>query len=179
MKQIKRWELLGIVFITVLGTLLHFAFEWTGYWKPAAVVAAVNESVWEHLKIAFWPALAYVLAEYFICGRKMNNFLEAKALELILIPLSIVALFYSYTAILGKHILALDIAIFILAIIIGQLSSLKLLSARKLPIHMHLPSVIVILILIAAFSTLTFYPPEFALFKDPQGGSYGITSTKH
>jgi len=43
------WELAGIVFIVVLGMVLHFAFEWSGRWTPIAPIAVVNESVWERL----------------------------------------------------------------------------------------------------------------------------------
>lgn len=50
----KIWslELVGIPFIVILGSLLHFAFAWSGYWIPVALVAAVNESAWEQLKLA-------------------------------------------------------------------------------------------------------------------------------
>ena len=48
-KSILLWELAGIIFIVVLGSVLHFAFEWSGRWTPIAPIAAVNESVWEHL----------------------------------------------------------------------------------------------------------------------------------
>ena len=38
----------------VAGTLLHFVYEWFGgnVW---AVIGAVNESTWEHLKLLFFP----------------------------------------------------------------------------------------------------------------------------
>jgi len=52
-RSVLRWEIVGIVVISVLGSLLHFSFEWVGGWKPLGVISAVNESVWEHLNIAF------------------------------------------------------------------------------------------------------------------------------
>ena len=58
-RSILRWELVGIIVISILGSVLHFVFEWSGNWAPVGVIAAVNESVWEHFKIAFWPALFY------------------------------------------------------------------------------------------------------------------------
>jgi hypothetical protein len=53
-KTALRWELAGIVSIILAGSTLHFAFEWANYWRPAALIAAVNESTWEHLKLGFW-----------------------------------------------------------------------------------------------------------------------------
>jgi hypothetical protein len=51
--SILKWEIIGIVFIVLAGGLLHFVFEWSGSWRPLAIIAAVNESTWEHLKLAF------------------------------------------------------------------------------------------------------------------------------
>ena len=64
-KYALKWELLGIVFIIVLGGALHFVFDLSGEWPPLALIAAVNESVWEHLKLGFWPALIYFLFPVF------------------------------------------------------------------------------------------------------------------
>jgi hypothetical protein len=52
-KSILRWELGGIAFVVILGSVLHFAFEWSGRAIPIGPIAAVNESVWEHLKLGF------------------------------------------------------------------------------------------------------------------------------
>ena len=51
------WEIACIFWIAFAGALLHFAFELSDYWKPMAFIAAVNESVWEHQKMFFWPFL--------------------------------------------------------------------------------------------------------------------------
>jgi len=59
-----RWELAGIAVIFLAGSALHSAFDWTGHWRPIAWFAPVNESVWEHLKLAFWPGILYTMLEY-------------------------------------------------------------------------------------------------------------------
>lgn len=61
MKSVFRWELGGIIFIVVLGSLLHFVYGLSGYWHPIGIIAAVNESVWEHLKLGFWPTVIFPL----------------------------------------------------------------------------------------------------------------------
>ncbi|MFX0202676.1 MAG: DUF6512 family protein, partial [Candidatus Hodarchaeota archaeon] len=58
-KTILRWELVGFIVIFIIGSMLHFVFELFNKWSPIGLIAAVNESVWEHLKLAFWPAVAY------------------------------------------------------------------------------------------------------------------------
>lgn len=51
------WDLTGIPVIILGGVLLHFCFDWSGRRRLLAVFAPVNESVWEHLKMAYWPLL--------------------------------------------------------------------------------------------------------------------------
>jgi len=48
-------------------------------------------------------------------------------------PIFIILFFYSYKAILGKNFLFLDILIFIIAVILGQLLSYKLMFWKKIP----------------------------------------------
>jgi len=173
-KRILRWELGGIGFIVVLGSLLHFAFEWSGGAIPVAWIAAVNESVWEHLKLGFWPALVYAALEYGRFGKSANNFPFAKTLGICLIPITIVGLFYAYTAILGHDLLIVDIAIFVVAVIVGQLVSYKLLTASPLPERLNRFAPIALAVLGILFVLFTFYPPHLHLFWDSGTGGYGI-----
>lgn len=46
------WKVLPL---GLLGSLLHFVFDWTGHNRFAAIFSAVDESYWEHIKIAVWP----------------------------------------------------------------------------------------------------------------------------
>jgi hypothetical protein len=59
-KRLFVWETSGVLFIAVFGTFLHLAFELSNFWKPVAIIAAVNESTWEHLNMVFWPNLLFV-----------------------------------------------------------------------------------------------------------------------
>jgi hypothetical protein len=54
-KKILIYTILGTVFAVFTGSGLHFLFDALGQWRPVAIIAAVNESTWEHLKLAFWP----------------------------------------------------------------------------------------------------------------------------
>jgi len=172
-KSARKWELIGIIFIVILGGILHFAFEWSGEWRPLALIAAVNEGVWEHLKLGFWPALIYFLIEYGYISKSTSNFLIAKAIGIYLIPITITALFYLYTAFVEDMLVA-DLIIFVLAIVIGQLSSYKMLTTRTWPSWMNGLGLALLILLTIAFSTLTYYAPHLPIFKDPITGSYGI-----
>jgi len=173
-RKILIWELAGIIFIVVLGSLLHFAFEWSGRLTPVGAIAAVNESVWEHLKLGFWPALAYAFLEYSRFGKSANNFSFAKTLGIYLIPITIVALYYSYTGIMGHGLLIVDIVIFVEAVIVGQLVSYILLTASPLQGRLNRFAPIALVVLGILFVLFTFHPPQLPLFRDSVTGAYGI-----
>ena len=173
-RSVLRWELVGIVVIALLGSVLHFVFEWTGRWEPVGVIAAVNESVWEHLKIAFWPALFYAIFEYGYLKRSINNFMLAKACGIYVMPVSIAVLFYSYSALIGHGILFVDILIFWIAIAFGQLTSYKILTTREMPRYLDKLGLILVIVLAIAFGVFTFYPPHLSIFRDAITGVYGI-----
>lgn len=172
-RYILKWELWGIVFIVIIGSAFHFVFELAGGWRPLAIIAAVNESVWEHLKLGFWPALIYGLMEYRRINKLSSNFMFAKAIGILLIPVAITVLFYGYTA-FTSHILAVDIAIFVVAVVLGQLTSYKILTAAPLPTWTKKLGIVVLLLLLIAFATLTYYPPRLPIFQNPLTGGYGI-----
>ncbi len=172
-KEILKWELYGIVFIVIVGSAFHFIFDFFGGWPPLAIIGAVNESVWEHLKLGFWPALIFALIQYRFIKRTSKNFILAKAIGILLIPVTIAVLFYGYTA-FTDNIFALDITIFVLAAIIGQLTSYKILTTAALPSWTKNLGIVLMIIMIIAFATLTYYPPELPLFQDPLTGGYGI-----
>ena len=53
--------------------------------------------------------LLYAAVEYKFLKGSVNNFLFAKAVSIFIPPIVIVAVFYTYTSILGYEILAVDI----------------------------------------------------------------------
>jgi hypothetical protein len=172
-KKIRLWEMFGILFIFLIGAFLHFTFELGGGLRPLALISAVNESVWEHLKIAFWPAFVWGIIEFFAIRKKVKNFFFAKAISFLLIPVIITAIFYSYTHFTGNSILAVDITTFFVSIAVAQIVGYRLMLIRKSYPALNILGGILIIITLAAFSLFTFYPPKFFLFKDPQG-RYGI-----
>jgi len=173
-RSVLRWELVGIGVIFIAGSLFHFLFEWAGGWPPVGVIAAVNESVWEHLKIAFWPALFYAIIEYPFLRRYTKNFFIAKAIGIYVMPAVIAAIFYAYTAIFGEEILIVDILIFLVAVALGQLASYQILTLKQWPRWLCGVGVVMVVLLAVALGVFTFYPPELGIFRDAVSGGYGI-----
>ena len=171
---ILRWEVLGFLFIVIIGTALHFCYEWSGNFVPLALFCAVNESVWEHLKLGFWPGFFFALLEYIVWGKNRNNFLTAKALSLFIMPALIVALFYAYTAVLGTHLLAVDILIFIVSVLFAQFISYQIIVSDRDYSSLDRPALVLLAAMVLAFSLFTYFPPKLQLFLDPKTGKPGI-----
>lgn len=176
-KRVLTWELAGVLVIVILGSALHFLFEWTGHWRPVAWLASVNESTWEHFKLAFWPGLLYALVEYRAIKGVANNFWAAKGFGLMSMPVVIGVLFYGYTAVLGENYLTADILIFLLSVVVGQMISYKILTAGKVKAVARWGGVVGLIVIVAAFSVLSYYPPRAFLFEDPETNQYGIIET--
>jgi hypothetical protein len=138
-------------------------------------VAAVNESIWEHLKLAFWPGVLWAAAMPLRSDLRRWDVLAAKGVCLLVTAALIVEIFNSYTAILGRNLLILDIGTFVFAIVAGQLLSvwvLKLGSGWKWAILW--PGAVLLALQLAAYSLFTFYPPDHWLFIEARSGLRGI-----
>lgn len=178
-KRILRYELFGILFISLLGGVMHFTFEWSGYSPVVGVFSAVNESVWEHLKLGFWPSLLYLFIEYRFINKEANNFFLAKTVTPYAITAIIPAIFYSYTSITKESIFMIDILSFFVAVIIGQFLSYKLLTHKPLAPKLEIVALAALTLLGALFVVFTFVPPHLMPFQDPISGEYGIVSHMH
>ena len=171
---ILKFELGGIAFVFFVGALLHFVFEWSGDSRIAGAIASVNESVWEHFKQGFWPMCLYATFEYRFLKPLTANFWPAKAVAVYVIPILTGLAFYTYSAIIGKEILAVDILIFALAVTAGQIISYKIMTLPPLPQRVRIVAPMLIIVLAVVLIVTTFYPPHLPIFMDHNTLSYGI-----
>ena len=74
----------------------------------------------------------------------------------------------------ARALFAIDISTFVVAVVIGQLLSYKLLTHRQLNKNLNKIAVAAIILLAIAFVLFTFYPPQLQIFRDLVTGKYGI-----
>lgn len=167
----------GFVFTGVLGTLLHFLFDWTGGNSIAALFSAVNESIWEHLKLLFYPMVAVALTEYCFWGRGTESFWCVK-LTGILTGLALIPLiYYTYTGILGVNADWFNIAIFFLSAAAAYRLETALFQSNRRCLITEPMAVFLLLLMILLFTALTFVTPKIPLFRDPLTGTYGFSAS--
>jgi hypothetical protein len=160
-----RRALLSALVAIPLGVALHYVYDWTGEHPVAGVFAALNESTWEHLKLAFWPMLLLAPFHWWLYDRPAG-WLPATAVRVVCAPLLIIALFYGYTAILGTHHLPLDLAVFALSVIGGEILG-HVVMERRTPRWLDGLAGVVILLMIGAMVAFSFAPPDWFLFEPP------------
>lgn len=173
-RSIPYWQVGGFVFTGIVGTLLHFLFDWTGGSVVAALFSAVNESIWEHMKLLYYPMLVFSLIEYRFWGKEIENFWCIKLLGLLLGLGLIPVVYYTYTGISGINVDWLNIAIFFLAAGAAFYVETKLFQKNISCSLGGKLSFGIILLAGAVFIVLTFLPPNIPFFQDPQNGSFGF-----
>ena len=181
-KDIWFWQLCGLTFTAVFGTLFHFLYSWTGF-LPLAIFCAVNESTFEHIKILFFPMLFFAaLQARFFC-KNSANFWQIKLLGILLGTALIPVLFYTYTGAISTppdwlnilfFFLSAGAAYFVEAILFKREETCLFVFNEKKNKIFNALSVCVLLTLAATFLFFTFRPPHLPIFKDPLNGGYGV-----
>lgn len=176
--QTVQWIYMGIVLILFISGPMHSAFEALGRPVLTAAVLPVNESVFEHLKLAFWPLFFWWILGYGLYIRQgkgdVNRWFLAGATSLFVSPLFILAFYYTYTGALGIHSVLLDILSLPISLMVAQPLAVHLYRYGRGP-RWAVPSFIVsALFLIVVFALFTYQPPRMPMFLDTSTGRYGL-----
>ncbi|HEX3047752.1 MAG TPA: DUF6512 family protein, partial [Bacillota bacterium] len=176
--QAKRWIISGMLILCILGSLMHFVYQWSGKLTLVGIFAPTNESVWEHLKLTFWPMLIWWLAGYLLY-KKMNEISAAQwfvsgAVAQMICPVVIVSFFYTYTGALGIESIILDIFSLFLGVAAGQGLALHFYQKAKINHYGLYVALLVLILLATAFTVFTFSPLHIPIFKDSSTGRYGV-----
>lgn len=158
--------IIGFFVVSVCGTLLHFLYDFSGNNLFAAVISPINESVWEHTKLLFFPMLLYGIFLSFHFHDQYAGILPAFLAGLLGGCLFIPIFYYFYTGILGFGLLPVDIALFYLAVLLAFVITYRGSIANTfLPYRILLCTLTGILLL--CYVVFTFSPPKFGLFAAP------------
>lgn len=180
--KLALWEIGIVLWVCIVGSTLHFAFELSEYWRPMALFAAVNESAWEHTKMYFWPGLFAALVQYTYTRDVANNYWLGKAAALALTPFLIWLTYFTYMSWVvssgGKASLPTMLSIMVFGISAGQATSWYLLTRPPLQFATRRYTMGALATLTAVFATFSYFPPKVFLFENffcyQYTGEYGI-----
>ncbi len=163
----RRWGyVVGAVVAALAGSALHFLYD--ALPNPlTALISPVNESVWEHLKLLFFPTLATAL----VLSRREpqpHRFWSGFFAALLAAPLALTGVYYLLLAGFGVSSTALDITLYFLTMFWAFSLAYRLRESGRL--ERAAPWLLLPVSLYGASLVLfTFAAPALPIFAPPVG----------
>lgn len=163
----------SIIVISIVGTISHFLYDIFKHNKVVGLFGAVNESTWEHIKIALTATIIWSVVDGYFYGINPNYFL-AKLLSLITIIILMPVLYYGYKFLFKKDNFIINILIFYIVIISSQYLFTYIINISSINYFFQYLSCLGVFIIFAFYMVLTLMPIKNFLFKDPITNKYGF-----
>ena len=171
----RKWEVAGLFFVLIWGNLFHFVFDWSGERAVVGAIAAVNESVWEHMKLLIVPWVLWSAVECLALRRSRIRVPAPRAVALLLGIALIPVAYYSYVGISGSNVACVNILLFQVAVLLAFGIAWRALDRGKLQGKgWSVCGGLVLASLLALAVFWTFDPPQLPLFIDPLTGQAGM-----
>ena len=164
-KELRKCFFIGFIFICIFGTLLHFLYKWTGNNRIIGLFSPVNESIWEHMKLFFFPMLLFtVIMSYFnFLQLRYPSLVPALLIGLLFGTFFIPVAFYTYSGILGHSVTWVDILLFYLAVFLALRTAYGKVKDSGLQKY-EIPLKISAMILFTLFMLFTYHPLSLGIF---------------
>lgn len=177
-KTLARSEAIGAVTIYTAAVFLHFVYALSGNSALGMVFGAVNESVWEHVKIFSEAYAGWALLQ--LCWLKVpfRRYVVAKCAGLYLLMGLMIGFFYAYTAFTGTAVPRVDIISSAVTVTAVQLLTYRMITRSTRLGQYYYPALMLLLLYYLMLFSFTVFPPKLGLFRDPVGGGYGISGLR-
>lgn len=171
-RSIPFWQFIGFIFVSILGAISHYLYDWTES-DVVAAISGVNESTWEHMKLLFFPLLIFAVIENKILNKREDFWcikLRGTLFGLALIP----TIFYLYNGIIGKSPDWINISIFFISAAIVFIYETKKFQSGEIKCSNPKKAIFIFVIIALLFILFTYFTPKLNIFKDPIDGTYGL-----
>ena len=162
-KGLKSYIIIGVIFVSVLGTLCHFVYNWSGNNVFVGLFTPINESIWEHTKLLFFPMLIYSFYINKKIGKEYPCLNSAMIAGMLLGVAMIIVMFYTYTGVIGFNTAFADIAIFYISVILAFCVVYKFTISCMADKYGKVLQIFQI-VMICLYIIFTFSPPAIPLF---------------
>lgn len=150
------------LFVVLLGLVLFFAYDLSGENLIVGLFAAVNNSVWETLKLIFFPLLVLTLWDLFTSYRNNPAFLPARTTGILAGMTFYVVVFYTMTGVIGTVIFWISVIIYLLSIAYAFWIERKA-SGKNKWLNTTI-SIVILIVLVILFVIFTLAPPALGIF---------------
>lgn len=176
-KLIKNLAIWGAVFSIIVGSLWHFVYQWSGNSFVLGLFAPVNESPWEHMKLAFAPLIMFAFVDFYYLRRIVKNYCFSLIKQIGIAILTMLAIYFLQKIITGDSALFADIGSFVLGIALAKYFGYQILIGKYKKfefVGINKFSAIMLILLTTFFVFATINPPKTVLFLDQNTNNYGI-----
>ena len=150
------------IFVVLLGVFLHYAYDLSGGNPIVGLFALVSESVWEHLKLVFYPMMALTLWDLISNRRNYATILPARTVGVLSGMAFTIVAFYTVTGIIGAPIAWVNILLYLIAIVVTFRT--ESLACRRRCLFRVTTAIIILVGLLVLFIVFTIAPPAIGLF---------------
>ena len=172
-KLLQRLEIAGPFIVFIIASFLHFIYDLSPN-VLTSLFGAVNESIWEHIKIFTIAYLFYGFIEMLWARPEFKRFVVAKTLGVIAQGVLIPIAYYSYTIFTNKPLLIVDLLIGFLSAVVGFLVSYRLYKSERKIEKYFLTSLMFLFLILMSLLCFTYFPPQAELFRDVITGEFGV-----
>lgn len=165
------WVICTTITAFLFGALFHNLYSWTGNNIFIGLFFPINESIWEHLKIAFYP----LILVWVLFVRRMR--LEPEFIWTNRLTACLVSIFISFLIISGLYYLLhfgfsldgilLHLSVYMLGLFSGQWLAVHVTFERRIPKWIGVTSAILLSLQLLAFACFSLHPLAFPIFQAP------------
>jgi len=171
--SVTKVKIIGMVSLILLGLVFHELYEITGS-TFIGIISPVNESKWEHWKMAFFPLILVSMFEYPFVKAHVSNYIFSLAVGILVFITVTFGLIELYDLLIGKSHLFVHVSTFVLGAVAGQMARYAVMLRTRPSKPLFWSGLLVLLILLGLFTVFTFAPPKIDYFRDPITDAYGI-----
>lgn len=124
--------------------------------------------------MGYWSVVLFSIVEFFHLKNGVNNYYFAKFNGFIILEMTILVIYYSYTFIVGRNILFMDIFSFIVGVVLCQYLTYSLFKLKPFSMLLNRASLVAFMAIGILFGVITYYTPHAAIFMDKRTKTYGI-----
>lgn len=167
-------ETCGWAVICLGAVYLRFAYELSGGSALGILFGAVNESVWEHVKIYSIAYMGWGVLQLLWLRTPFRPYVAAKCVGLYLLMGGTAAFSYINTALIGSQSLWTESLTAFAVVAAAQAVSLKLSTAWNKASEYFAPALMLLMLYYVMFFSFTVFPPRLEPFRDPYTGGFGV-----
>ena len=171
--SLKKLKILGVVIAFLTAFPLHFLYDKFPS-LLTSIIAPVNESIFEHMKIIFGSILFSGVIQKIIVIKKdlkYNNICISNVISGFLSIFIFLAMFLPVYSIIGENF-TVTIIIMLITFIISQIITIYIINKKNMKLENTAIILAVLIYVICGLST--YFPPNNALFIDPITKQLGI-----